>query len=284
MGLGLLIGFLLTSLNAPITVPAIASAPLGQAAGPANQALIPAGHSIPDHPDPQAGQNDDSGPRQVAASRASLRGVQTLKRLLPTAKAVTSEALRTTGLRFSVPEAQIQEAVGRISSANRVLLDKRLNDSAMVDGSLPSEIRIGPLCAESLVSDDEAVFILAHELTHVGNSGGELQVLARRISGEARSNACVMATSRQEEDLTCDFIAEVALRNFVVARPTAKPAEERLCLALAGGNSGDRSHLSDAQTLRALIGLDPQLRLLLLNWLWGRPANDYPLAGSTIVE
>src|SRR5262249_39282002 len=113
MGLGLLIGFLLTSLNAPITVPAIASAPLAQAAGPANQAPISAGHSVPDHPDPQAGQSEDSGPRQVLASRASLRGVQTLKRLLPTAKAVTSEALRTTGLRFSVPEAQIQEAVGR---------------------------------------------------------------------------------------------------------------------------------------------------------------------------
>ena len=269
---------------APITVSAIAGAPVAQAGAPAKQGPISPGLSIPDDPDRQSRQGDDLGAPQAPASRASLRGVRTLKKLLPVARALTNDALQNTGLRYGVAGTQIQEAVRRINSANRVLLDKRLVDSAMVDGSLPSEIRIGPVCAESLASDDEAVFILAHELTHIGNSRGELQALARQISREARSIACVNATSKQEEDLTCDFIAEQALRNFVVARPTARSAEERLCLALAGGNAGDRSHLSDAQTLRALIGLDSQLRLLLTKWLWGRPANDYALAGSLTVE
>src|SRR5262245_13114146 len=105
MGFGLLIGFLLTSLNAPITVPAIAGTPLAQASRPDNQALTSAGVSVPDR---QSSQSDNIGPGQVPASRASQRGVQTLKRLLPLAKALTGDALRTTGSRYGVPGTQIQ--------------------------------------------------------------------------------------------------------------------------------------------------------------------------------
>ncbi len=265
-------------------MPAIGIAALAQGGHPTDQSRDSAGASIPDHSDRNVSQNGKRDSRQAAESDASLRGVRNIKRLLPVTRTLTNDALRTAGLRYGVPDTQIQEAVRRISVANRVVLDKRLADSAMVDDSQPDAIRIGPACAEALVSDDEAVFILAHELTHVGNSRGELKVLARCISREARSIACVSATSRQEEDLTCDFIAELALRNFVGSRPTARSPEERLCLTLAGGNTGDREHLSDAQTLRALFGLDPQLRLLLTKWLWGRPATDNPLAGSLMME
>src|SRR5262249_37964672 len=155
---------------------------------------------------------------------------------------------------------------------------------AMVDDRRPFEIHVGPICAETLVSDDEAVFILAHELTHVGNSRGDLQPLTAYISREARSNARVAATDRQQEDLACDFIAELVLRRFIRLRPTASSPEERLCLTLAGGNSADDTHLSDAQTLRALFGLDPQLRRLIVNWLGGPEVNEYTLVESLVME
>jgi hypothetical protein len=210
--------------------------------------------------------------------------MRNVNRLLAVAKLLAIEALQSTGSRYGLPATSIEAAGRRIASANRALLDHRLGDSAMVDDRFPSEIRFGPACAEQMVCDDDAVFVLAHELIHTGNAGGDLKPLAGCIARDARSLACVRATRGQEEDLACDYIAEVVLRNFVAMRPSAKSAEERLCLTLAGGNAGDRSHLSDALTLRALIGLDPNLRLKFVRWLWTGEPGDYSPIDSPMIE
>jgi hypothetical protein len=195
--------------------------------------------------------------------------MRNVRKVLPVAKDLTIEALGSAGARFGVPAPGIKAAERLITSANKLTLDQRLGDAAMVDDRDPSQIRIGPVCAATLVSDDAAVFILAHELTHIGNSRDDLASFAGVVTREARSMACVSTTNRQEGDLACDFIAELVLRSFVGRRPTSQCPEERICLALTAGNAGDQTHLSDAETLRALIALDPQLKSLLMNWLGG---------------
>jgi hypothetical protein len=285
IGLGLLLGLLLASFSAPLG-PGLSPQPIPGKPGPLkNQPALPAVLCTEDHGGRPSHQSDLlAASRHVTELQMSLRGIRNVKRLLPVAKGLTTEALHRTGLHCGLNGHQVQQAESRIISANRILLDKRLSDSAMVDDRYSSEIRIGPICAAALVSDDAAVFILAHELTHIGNSEGDLQALARSVSQEARSIACVSATDWQEEDLACDFIAELVLRRFIGGRPTNKSPEERLCLILASGNPGDKTHLSDAQTLRALIGLDPQLKLMLMKWLGGRQTDDYAIVEPLAME
>jgi hypothetical protein len=217
-------------------------------------------------------------------TQASRLGMRNVRRVLPLAKTLTVEALRSAGLRFGVPVPQMEAAERLISSANRLTFDKRLGDVAMVDDRYPSEIRIGPACAASLVSDDAAVFILAHELVHVANARDDLGAFTGVVTREAKSMACVSPTDGQEGDLACDFIAELVLRNFARKHPTNQCPEERICLTLMSGNAGDKTHLSDAQTLRALIGLDPQLKLLLMNWLGGPQIHDYVIVEPLAVK
>src|SRR5262249_44603987 len=221
---------------------------------------------------------------RLGARAASLRGVRNMNKLLPAARDLTSEALLSAGHRYGLAALPIERAARQLTAARRVSIDDHLGDTAMVDTRFPSAIRVGPECAEALVSDDLAIFIVAHELTHIANSSGDLRDLTKYVSLEAKSSACVNPTDMQEEDLTCDFIAELVLRRFIGTRPSARSPEERLWLTLAGGNSGDSTHLSDAETFRALIGLDSQLRLLITRWLWGRGTDDNTLADSLLME
>jgi len=280
--MGLLMGFLLTCISAPRKAPAgFIAASDGARAG---HAAIAADYCSSGEIDSQFREGENRSQGRLTSRQAALRGMRNVSGLLGITKTLAIEAMRNTALHYGVPEVSIEAAGRRIASANRPVLDGRLGDSAMVDDRLPSEIRFGPTCARELICDDDAVFTLAHELIHIGNSGGDLGSLARHISRDARSIACVRATESQEEDLACDFIAEIVLRNFVAMRPTAKSPEERLWLTLAGGGTGDRAHLSDVLTIRALIGLDPQLRFTFIRWLWDGGPGDYADAESQVTE
>jgi len=280
--MGLLMGFLLTCISAPRKAPAEFIAPSNGAR--AGHPAIAADYCSSGEIDRQFLETEGWRQGKLTSRQAARRGMRNVSRLLGVTKSLAIEALRNTGTRYSVPATSIEAAARRIASANRPVLDGRLGESAMVDDRFPSEIRFGPSCARDLVRDDDAVFTLAHELIHIGNSDGDLRPLARHIARDARSAACVGATEGQEEDLACDFIAEIVLRNFVAMRPTAKSAEERLWLTLAGGSAGDRAHLSDVLTIRALIGLDPQLRITFIRWLWDDGRGDYAEGESQVTE
>jgi len=280
--MGLLMGFLLTCISAPRKGPVKPNAASdGRQAG---QASIAAHYCSSVESDRQFLESEKRSLDRLTSRQAALRGMRNVNRLLGVAKSLAIEALRKTAVRYEVPAVSIEAAGRRIALANRPLLDKRLDESAMVDDRFPNEIRFGPACARELICDDDAVFTLAHELIHIGNAGGDLRQLAGHIARDARSIACVNATKGQEEDLTCDFIAEIALRNFVAMRPTARSPEERMWLTLAGGNTGDGAHLSDVLTVRALMGLDPELRFTLMRWLWDGGPGGYTEVDSPVTE
>jgi hypothetical protein len=274
----------MTSFTAPLRVLTIAEPAAEKGSIGGNRAMIPAAPCVPDGGNPDSRRSDPRGAGNLSLGQASRMGMRNVRRVLPVAKDLTVEALGSAALRFGVPPPRIKAADRLIASANRVVLDKRLGDAAMVNDRCPSEIRIGPVCAAGLLSDDAAVFILAHELIHVGNAGDDLEALAEMVTREASSMACVSTTDWQQGDLACDFIAQIVLRNFVGRRPTSQCPEERICLTLTAGNAGDKTHLSDAQTLRALIGLDPQLRRILMTWLGGPQINDYAIIEPLAVK
>ena len=204
-------------------------------------------------------------------------GMRNTRRLLPLVKELTLDALRarlkTQGL---LREKRL------IASVRQVVLDRRLGDSAEVWDEDLSAIRVGHVYAAYLTSDDVAVFMLGHELTHVAARTGRLNQFIEEVSETARLSASVELGDGQREDLACDFIATEVLKRYIALHPNGEanavrfsrafgydPPAERLVSAWQDfcasydGDLRDGEHLSQAQTVRALVRLDPELKALV---------------------
>jgi hypothetical protein len=209
-------------------------------------------------------------------------GIKNVRRLLPLAKRLTLESLREAEVGDTLKASGLSREERLINGVHRIVLDESLSDMAEVREGRLSEIRIGSGYALYLVSDDEAIFLLGHELMHVAARTGRLKPFIEHVTETARLSANVQTTEDQREDLACEFTGAQALRRFIALYPTAEteavrfsrvlgyqtPAErlarvwEDLC-APDNDDAGDEEHLSQQQTMRALLGLDPSLKLLL---------------------
>lgn len=204
-------------------------------------------------------------------------GLDNLRRLLPLARILTVASLR---------EAQAEQRLIReehlINRVKGIVLDPQLENTAeIVEGKL-SEIRVSPDYALHLTADDEAIFLLGHELTHVAARGGRLKHFVENLRQTTRQNAGVNTDEEQKEDLACDFIGAQVLKRFIAQYPTDKPASLRLARVIGYGSPSERlaqawlnfcdsyagipadsEHLSQAQTINALAALDPDFKALI---------------------
>jgi hypothetical protein len=228
---------------------------------------------------------DEAEDRGVIVGEQVQAGIRNARRLLPLAKRLTLEALRETGAAYGVSPSGAEPGKRRINSVRRVMLDSRLGGAGAVSDARPPDIRVGPVYAMHLTSDDEALFLLAHELTHVALWSGKLRGFIEGLASKARFTADVAPTGRQKEDLACDFIALMVVKRFVELNPTEEPKAERLsrvlgyetpserlrlawedfCFSYYGehGYRGDDEHLSHGEIRRALREIDPELRTLI---------------------
>ena len=166
-----------------------------------------------------------------------------------------------------------------IASVNQVLLDRTMGNSAEVRDDSLSIIWIGPEYAIDLVSDDEALLLLSHELTHVAARAGRLNRFIDSVTTLAQESAGVEVKHRQKEELACDFTAAEVLKRFIANNPTSEPSSTRFSLAFGyetrserlsrawadfcasyRGDARDNDHLSQDHTLRSLIVLDQDLK------------------------
>lgn len=217
--------------------------------------------------------------RSLSGESAILAGIANTRRLLPVAKKLSITTLLELGKQKGVPSRQLSRAKEKIEKVDRVTLDPELVDSAAVRDDRPREIRIGWGYAETLISDDDAVFLLAHELTHVAAQTGGLDGFIENISRTAKAAADVEVSNDQQEDLACDFIGTQVLKRYIDMCPTGESKAERLLRACGyespserlarawddfcasyNGFAGDTRHLSQALTVRALAGLDPEVK------------------------
>lgn len=212
-------------------------------------------------------------------------GIKNASRLLPLARRLTLRALQQAGAPNPISPGGLTAAKRRIEAVNSVVLDPQMGNSGEVWDERPWEIRIGPDYAMHLTSDDDALLLLAHELTHVAAWSGRLDGFVNGLADKARFTAGVVPTADQKEDLACDFIGTLAVERFVELNPTAESKAERLSHVLGYESSdarlrfawadfcasyhgdyddpGDESHLSQRDNLRALRGLDLELRTLV---------------------
>ena len=214
---------------------------------------------------------EEFNPRQIHL------GIENVRRLLPLGKKLTLRALAA-GLKTD----GLSRERHLIAAVRRVVFDASLGDSAAVSEDDLATIRIGPGYAACLTSDDEAILVLGHELTHVAARGGRLQQLIEGVSRVASQSAELSLDQVQKEELACDFTGAEVLRRYIALRPTGRASAERFALAFGyeprserlarawynfctsyNGDPADEEHLSLAQTFRLLPQLNPELKSLI---------------------
>jgi hypothetical protein len=232
-------------------------------------------NASPDGPVSAAGSwnQEWADPRQVHL------GMDNLRRLLPLAKKLTLESLGD-----SLKSKRLSREKRLLASVRRIVLDPSLNNSAGVWEEDLTIIHVGPAYATYLTSDDEAMLLLGHELTHVAARTGGLNKFIAGMSDAARQSADMELNEDQREELACDFTGAEVLKRYISLHPTDQTAAERFSLALGyespanrlarawrdfcvsyNGGPDDREHLSPDQTFSILPGLDPDLKALILD-------------------
>jgi hypothetical protein len=224
-----------------------------------------------------AASSKGSAGREEITPRQIHLGIENARRLLPLGKRLTLRALAA-GLKTG----GLSRERRLIAAVRRVVFDASLGDAAAVSEDDLTTIRIGPGYAACLTSDDEAILVLGHELTHVAARGGRLQQLIEDVSRVASQSAGLALDQVQKEELACDFTGAEVLRRYIALRPTGRasaerfargfgyePRSERLahawqdfCMSY-NGDPDDEDHLSLAQTFRLLPRLNPELRPLI---------------------
>jgi hypothetical protein len=226
------------------------------------------------------GERNDQ--RIITNTPEARAGILNTRRLLRLAKRLTIQALFELRGRYDFNPENLSRENALINAVNRIILDKSLGYVAAVQDKRLGEIRVGSGYAQFLTSDDEAVFLLAHELTHIAARNGSLKGLIETLSRTARVAADVEVGHDQREDLACDFIGTQVLKRYIELHPTDVPKAERLFYIIGyelpserlaralddfcasyNGAPGDEQHLSQYRTVRALAGLDPELNAFI---------------------
>jgi len=209
-------------------------------------------------------------------------GVGNIRRLLPSVQRWMLEALHDATENYAVKQSDWPRINRLVGGVHRITFSEGLRGVAAVRDDKLSEILVDPAYAPYLISDDEAVFVLAHELTHVAARSNKLDRFIKGVADNVKRNAAVEPTEAQREDLACDLIGELVLKRFIALKPTSESmtarvstvfgyespekrferAWEEFCAAY-NGDPGDDDHLTQYQTIRALLALDPDLRSLM---------------------
>jgi hypothetical protein len=195
-----------------------------------------------------------------------LAGIERAERLLPVAKTLAAESLRTLLREHGIREsAVIRAAFARLAQVRVVKPDMELRDNASVLYKEPRTIRFGTIFLAGLRSDEGMISVLAHELTHVADgAGGSLSALFRAVAQRAtRAVGLQRINVRRGEELTCDLVGARAVRAYIKRTESVETLARRTARSLAHNcvelDHTDRAHLSPRTTMRALLSLDPAL-------------------------
>jgi hypothetical protein len=199
------------------------------------------------------------------------KGIENARRLLPLAKKLTLATFREHAKDFHLDDSDLEQVRRFIQAINTIELDESLGNIAEVDDAEQHKILIGEEYALNLMADEETILLLGHELTHVAAWSERLAPFIDIAAERARQTTGITVTEDQKEDLACDYIGTEALKQFIRLHPTRESAAARLSIPLGGcvdnadEDISDDEHLSEGDTLRALLSLDPDLKKMILH-------------------
>jgi len=230
----------------------------------------------------RANGNQDFDKRAVGSHREARQGIDNMRRLLPPAQRWVIESLRDAASSYDLKPPEWNSVIHLIHGVHKIVRSPSQQAAAEVRQNRLSEILVGSGYAPYLVSDDEATFVLGHELMHVAARSGSLNRFIDGVAVKANHLSNVKPTENQKEDLACDFMGELVLKRFIGLNPTNEapairvsrvlgyesPAErfarawDDFCASYEG-DPGDREHLTQYETIRALSALDPELQAMM---------------------
>ncbi len=216
-----------------------------------------------------------SRPSLPVQSPEAQAGAQRAQNLLPLAKTLVVSSLQQLVIEYGfkgskVYDARIQAAIARVESVRRVRADMDSRDNASVFLSRPHTITFGTIFLAGLPSDEGMISVLAHELMHIADGDNDsLRGLVQTVANRASSLTGLAIRGQRAEELTCDLIGAMAVREYVAETPDYEPLPQRLARSLEHNcvdlDEGDDDHLSPRNTIRVLLTLNPTLVRELLS-------------------
>ena len=140
------------------------------------------------------GAENSSGEKTTKSWREIQLGLKNIRRLLPLARWLTLDSLRMAQTDGQFKNSGLLREQRLIQGVRQIVLDPQLEGDAEVWEEHLSEIRVATDYAPALISDDEAIFLLGHELTHVAARSGRLRQFIDNVKNTARLSAEVEPT------------------------------------------------------------------------------------------
>jgi hypothetical protein len=208
-------------------------------------------------------------PSLPVLSPEAVAGAERAQRLLPTAKTLAIDSLRTLASEYHFRstrgyDARIRRAIARVESVQTIRPDVDSRDNASVVMRNPHTIIFGTIFLAGLRSDEGIISVLSHELVHIGDGDEDsLHLLFRAVGTRASQLTGLKVTGQRAEELTCDLVGTLSARAYVANTPAYDALPRRIARSLEHNcvdqDDGDDDHLSPKTTIRALLSLSPTL-------------------------
>jgi hypothetical protein len=219
--------------------------------------------------DPQASLPIDemqSRPSLPVSDPDASAGRKRAERLLSSTETLVANAITSLAKEYNLyntagDRLRVSGAIARVEAVKRVKPDVDARDNASVLLRDPHTIEFGTIFLAGLRSDEAMISVLGHELTHIANGQTEsLQPIFRAVARRASSRTGFHIRGQRAEELTCDLVGVIAVREFVTQTPSWEPRPRRMARAFehncVDDDTSDEDHLSPRNTIRTLFTLE----------------------------
>jgi hypothetical protein len=210
-----------------------------------------------------------SRPSLAVNNTDAVAGARRAERLLPTTRRLVVNAIIELAKQYELygntaARTRVSAATARVESVRRVKPDVDARDNASVVLREPRTIEFGTIFLAGLKSDEAMISVLGHELTHIASGQPDsLRPLFRAIGKRAAARTGLHIQGQRAEELACDMVGVVAVREYINQTPSWEPLPRRIARAFehncVDDDASDDDHLSPRQTIRALFALDVSL-------------------------
>src|SRR5438067_755728 len=219
----------------------------------------------------------------------AVTGQHRAERLLPATRKLVVNAIIQLAKDYDLygsaaMQTKINLATTRVEAVRRVKPDVDARDNASVVLRDPRTIEFGTIFLAGLRSDEAMIGVLAHELTHIASGQPDsLKPLFRAVGRRAATRTGLHIQGQRAEELACDLVGALAVREYIKETPSWEPLPRRLARAFehncVDDDASDEDHLSPRNTIRALFALEVGLANeilgdVTLSGLWLRPNFD----------
>lgn len=207
-----------------------------------------------------------SRPSLPVTNPEAIAGLRRAERLLPNTRTLVTKVIEDLAKEYGLyntnaERAKVGAATQRVEAVKRIKPDVDARDNASVILREPRTIEFGTIFLAGLHSDEAMISVLAHELTHIASGQPDsLRLLFRAIGRRATARTGLKIQGQRAEELSCDLVGMLAVRQFIGQTPSWEPLPRRLARAFehncVDDDASDEDHLSPRNTIRALLALD----------------------------